>query len=95
MQSFCIHLKLTLGDCDEVDKQNHENFDNQKIAILRKWKQIKEQRTWKEFIRPFALLENCAKAKELTIDHSVYFEEDLKGDKEVLERCKCINNHDL
>ena len=93
MQSFCVHLKITLEDCDEIDEENHENLENQKIAILRKWNQIKEQRTWKEFILPFALLRNCAKAKELAIEYSVYFEHDLKDDKKVLKRCKYINNH--
>ena len=87
---FCIHLKLTLEDCDEIEKENRESLGNQKIAILRKWKQIKE-RTWKEFIRPFALLGNCVKAKKLTFDHSVHFEED---DNEVLEICEDINYHD-
>ena len=90
VQPFCVHLKLTLEDCDEIVTANNQNLGNQKIAILRKWKQIKE-RTWKEFIRPFALLGNCVKAKELTIDHSVYFEED---DNEALEICEDINNHD-
>ena len=89
---FCIHLKLTLEDCDEIEKENRESLGNQKIAILRKWKQIKEKRTWKEFILPFALLGNCAKAKELAIEYSVYFEEDLKDDKKVLKQCKDINN---
>ena len=89
MQPFCVHLKLTLDDCDEIVTAN-SNLGNQKVAILRTWKQIKE-RTWKEFIRPFALLGNCVKAKKLTFDHSVYFEED---DNEVLEICEDINNHD-
>ena len=91
VQSFCVHLKLTLEDCDEIEKANNQNLENQKIAILRKWEQRKERRTWKEFIRPFVLLGNCVKAKELTIDHSVYFEED---DNKVLEICEDINNHD-
>ena len=94
VQSFCVHLKLTLEDCDQIYKDNPENLENQKIAILRKWKQIKEQRTWKEIILLFALLRNCAKAKELAIEYSVYFEEDLKDDKKVLKRCKDINNHE-
>ena len=92
VKSFCVHLKLTLHDCDEIEKQNTQNLDNQRIDILRKWKQIKE-RTWKEFIRPFALLGNCVKATELAIEYSVYFEEDLKDDKKVLKICKDINNH--
>ena len=91
MKSFCVHLKLTLDDCDEIEKQNNQNLGNQKIDILIKWKQIKEH-TWKEFIRPFALLGNCLKATELAMKYSVYFE-DLKDDKKVLEICKDINNH--
>ena len=89
VKSFCVHLKLTLNDCNQIAKEN-PTLDDQKIAILTKWKQIKE-RTWKEFIRPFGLLGNCVKAKKLTIDHSVYFEED---DNKVLEICEDINNHD-
>ena len=92
MKSFCVHLKLTLDDCDEIATAN-QNLGNQKIAILTKWKQIKE-RTWKEFIRPFVLLGNCVKAKELAMEYSVYFEKDFKDDKKVLEICEYINNHD-
>ena len=90
VQLFCAYLKLTLEDCDQIEQENNQNLGKQKLDVLRKWKQIKE-RTWKEFIRPFALLGNCVKAKELTIDHSVYFEED---DNKVLEICEDINNHD-
>ena len=90
VKSFCVHLKLTLTDCDQIATV-YQNLGDQKIAILRKWEQIKEERTWKEFIRPFALLGNCVKAKKLTFDHSVHFEED---DNEVLEICEDINYHD-
>ena len=92
VKSFCVHLKLTLDDCDQIATAD-QNLGGQKIAIRTKWKQIKEW-TWKEFIQPFALLGNCAKAKELAIDYSVYFEENLKDDKKVLEICEYINNHD-
>ena len=91
MQSFCVHLKLSLGDCDEIDKDNPENLENQKIAILTKWKQKKEHRTWKEFIRSFALLRKCAKAKALAREYSVYFEDSRDDDKKVLKRCEDIN----
>ena len=90
---FCAHLKLTLDDCEQIEKQNNQNLGKQKFDILREWKQIKEH-TWKEFIRPFALLKNCVKATELAKKYSVYFEEDLKDDKEVLKICKDINNHE-
>ena len=69
MQSFCVHPELSLGDCDEIHRVNPENLENQKIAILRKWKQIREQWSWKEFILPFALLKNCVKAKELAMEY--------------------------
>ena len=92
VKSFCVHLKVPLDDCDQIATV-YQNLGDQKIAILRKWKQIKE-RTWKEFIQPFALLGNCVKAKELAIEYSVYFEEDMKDDKRVLEICEYINNHD-
>ena len=35
------------------------------MAILKTWEPKKEKHTWKEFIRPFALLGNCVKATEL------------------------------
>ena len=92
VKSFCVYLKLTLDDCDLVVKAN-PNLSDQKIAILTKWKQIKE-RTWKKIIQPFALSGNCVKAKELAIEYSVYFEAHLKNDKRVLEICEYINNHD-
>ena len=36
VKSFCVHLKLTFDDCDEIEKQNTQNLDNQRIDILRK-----------------------------------------------------------
>ena len=46
----------------------------------------------KEFICPFTFLGYCVKAKELATDHFVYFS--IQDDKEVLKRCKNINNRD-
>ena len=46
----------------------------------------------KEFICLFTFLGYCVKAKELATDHFVYFS--IKDDKEVLKRCKNINNRD-
>ena len=84
MQSFCRHLIHTTRDCDKIDKENHGNLENQKVALLKTWEQKKEQRTRKEFICPFTFLGYCVKAKELATDHFVYFS--IKDDKEVLKR---------
>ena len=91
-ESFCIYLKLTFGVCDKIDKENPENLERQKVALLRTWRE-KEELTWKGFIQPFALLGHCVKAKTLATEYSVYFEKHLKDDNKVLERCKDINNH--
>ena len=51
----------------------------------------RSKRTWKEFIRVFALLKKCDKAKTLADIHSVYFNKNLIADNQVLEKCKDIN----
>ena len=75
-----------------IIRDNTGDLESQKIAVLKKW-QDKNRRTWKRFIRSFALLGYCVKAKELSIEHSVYFIKS-KDDNEVLKRCSDINNHD-
>ena len=91
MESFCIHLQLPLVDCRIIGRQNTGDLEVQKIAVLKKW-QDANQRTWKTFIQSFALLRYCVKAKELAIEHSVYFG-DSKNDKRVLKKCRGINRH--
>ena len=75
-----------------IIRENTGDLESQKIAVLKKW-QDKNRRTWKRFIRSFALLGYCVKAKELSIEYSVYFIKS-KDDNEVLKRCSDINNHD-
>ena len=93
MLPFCTHLRLPAHDCDTIRAQNPGDLELQKVALLTKWRAVKKQ-TWKEFIIPFALLSKCVKAKELTKEHSVYFDSRLKEDQTVLKRCKDINDHD-
>ena len=92
VQSFCIHLQLPLEDCHMITRENTGDLESQKIAVLKKW-QDKSLRTWKRFIRSFALLGYCVKAKELSIEHSVYFMKS-KDDNEVLKICSNINNRE-
>ena len=88
VKSFCVYLKLTFEVCKQIERENPENLEGQKFALLNKWREM-EELTWKGFIRPFALLRHCAKAKKLATEHCIYFEKDSK----VLESCKDINNH--
>ena len=90
---FCTHLHLPSEDCDTIEAQNPTNLGKQKDAMVKQWRAIKE-RTWKEFIIPFAFLSKCVKAKELAKEHSVYLDRQLKGDQAVLKRCKDINDKD-
>ena len=90
---FCTHLRLPAHDCNIIRAQNPTDLGLQKVALLANWRGVKK-RTWKEFIIPFALLSKCVKAKELTKEHSVYFDPQLKEDQAVLKRCKDINDHD-
>ena len=90
---FCTHLQLPAEDCNIIEAQNPMNLGKQKDAMVKQWRVIKN-RTWKEFIIPFAYLSKCVKAKELAIEHSVYFDRQLKGDQAVLKRCKDINDMD-
>ena len=57
--------------------------------MLRKWQDL-QRRTWRDFIRPFVMLQKCVKARELAKTYSVYF-----YDEEELKKCKKINNHNL
>ena len=91
VNAFCEYLKLPYEDCNVIHKENPTNLLNQKVALLRAWRD-RSERTWKEFIRAFALLKKCAKAKKLADTHSVFFNKNLIDDKEVLERCEDINS---
>ena len=90
VKAFCTYLKLPSEDCDEIHKENPTNLSNQKVALLMAWRH-RSKRTWKEFIRAFALLKKCDQAKTLADIHSVYFNENLIADNQVLEKCKDIN----
>ena len=88
---FCTHLHLPAEDCNTIEAQNPMNLGKQKDAMVKQWRAIKKQ-TWKEFIIPFAYLSKCVKAKDLAIEHSVYFDHQLKEDQRVLKKCKDIND---
>ena len=90
---FCSHLGLPDEDCDTIKTEHPNDLGNQKFSLIKKWRQ-KKKRTWKEFIIPFALLDKCAKAKELATEYSVYFNAKLKDDQIVLDRCTDINDRD-
>ena len=75
-----------------ITRENTGDLESQKIAVLTIW-QDKHQCTWKRYIRSCALLGYCIKAKELSIEHSVYFTKS-KDDNEVLKTCSNINSHD-
>ena len=92
MTSFCVYLKLTADICKQIEIENPENLGGQRFTLLSKWHD-KEEPTWKGFIRSFALLGHCTKAKEIATEYCIYFEKDLKDDSKVLESCKDINNH--
>ena len=92
--SFCVYLELTSEICEKIDKENPGNLEKQKFALLKTWRE-KEEPTWKGFIRSFALLGHCTKAKELAAEYCIDFEKHLKDDSKVLESCKDINNHYL
>ena len=88
---FCTHLHLPPEDCEAIEAQNPMNLRKQKDAMVKQWRAI-EKRTWKEFTIPFAFLSKCVKAKDLAIEHHVYFDHQLKEDQKVLKRCKDIND---
>ena len=91
VESFCIYLKLTFGVCDKIDKENPENLERQKVALLRTWRE-KEELTWKDLYDRSHCWDIVPKLKIAT-EYSVYFEKHLKDDNKVLESCKDINNH--
>ena len=88
---FCLHLPLPTEDCYMIEDYYENGLSLQKVALLQRWRAVRK-RTWKEFIIPFALLSRCVKAKQLALEHSVYFDWALKEDHVVLKRCKDINN---
>ena len=92
MNAFCTFIHIPAADCSRIKKENPHSFINQMDAVFRTWLD-RDKRTWKEFIIPFALLNQCVKAKELATKYSVYFDEELSTDLEVLKKCKDINNH--
>ena len=83
---FCIYLGLEYPDCHKIETERQGEIEEQKIVMLQKWLEGGDH-TWRDFIQPFTLLGKCTKAKELSIDHSVYFFE-----PEILRVCPNINH---
>ena len=92
MNAFCTYIHIPVADCSRIKEENPHSVINQMNAVLRTWLD-RDKRTWKEFVIPFALLNQCVKAKELATEYSVYFDEELSTDLKVLKKCKDINNH--
>ena len=77
---------MEFSDCRKIETERQGEVEEQKIVMLQKWLEGGDH-TWRDFMRPFALLGKCTKAKELSTDHSVYFFE-----HEVLNACPNIND---
>ena len=92
INAFCTYIHIPVADYSRIKKENPHSSIDQMNAVLHTWLD-RDKRTWKEFIIPFALLDKCVKAKELATEYSVYFDEELSIDLEVLKKCKDINNH--
>ena len=83
---FCVYLEMDFSDCRKIETERQGEVEEQKIVMVQKWLEGGD-RNWRDFIRPFALLGKCTKAKELSNDHSVYH-----FDPEVLKMCTDINS---
>ena len=84
---FCEHLGLGSNECRKIEKERSGDLGTQKSDMLWKWRE-RGRHTWRDFIKPFALLDKCSKANELAKKYHVTF----NSSDEVVKMCPEIND---